>query len=223
MVRDKISKTDFSGDESIVEAVGMTEAYQFPIIGGGVLLSLYALSKAFGPTVLNYVLLLYFVFVGMESFKGILNNYTFIGKIKQDEKVKNLKSPMLFHNVHLLGVNFSLSGFDILCLVCSALCALIYVLTKHWATNNFLAIIFTLFAVENMFLSDFKVGAVMLIGLFFYDIFFVFGTDVMETVAKNVDGPIKLLFPKIPNVTQQSDMSLLGLGDIVIPGIFIAL
>ena len=45
----------------------------------------------------------------------------------------------------------------------------------------------------------------------------------METVAKNVDGPIKLLFPKIPNVTQQSDMSLLGLGDIVIPGIFIAL
>ena len=114
MVRDKISKTDFSGDESIVEAVGMTEAYQFPIIGGGVLLSLYALSKAFGPTVLNYVLLLYFVFVGMESFKGILNNYTFIGKIKQDEKVKNLKSPILFHNVHLLGVNFSLSGFDIL-------------------------------------------------------------------------------------------------------------
>jgi len=74
-----------------------------------------------------------------------------------------------------------------------------------------------------MFLSDFKVGAVMLGGLFFYDIFFVFGTDVMETVAKSIDGPIKLLFPKKVLIEQTSDMSLLGLGDIVIPGIFVAL
>jgi minor histocompatibility antigen H13 len=29
--------------------------------------------------------------------------------------------------------------------------------------------------------------------LFFYDIFWVFGTEVMVTVAKNLDGPIKLL------------------------------
>lgn len=35
----------------------------------------------------------------------------------------------------------------------------------------------------------------MLTALFFYDIFFVFGTDVMLTVAKSIDAPIKLLFP----------------------------
>jgi minor histocompatibility antigen H13 len=74
-----------------------------------------------------------------------------------------------------------------------------------------------------MFLGSFQIGAIMLIGLFFYDVFWVFGTDVMETVAKNVDGPIKLLFPKKVIVESNSDMSLLGLGDIVIPGIFIAL
>lgn len=74
-----------------------------------------------------------------------------------------------------------------------------------------------------MFLSDFKVGMALLGGLFFYDIFFVFGTDVMETVAKNVDGPIKLLFPKTPIIESSKDLSLLGLGDIVIPGVFIAL
>lgn len=102
-------------------------------------------------------------------------------------------------------------------------CAVFYLLTKHWSTNNLLAIIFTLFALENMFLGSFQIGAIMLIGLFFYDIFWVFGTDVMETVAKNVDGPIKLLFPKKVIIEQSSDMSLLGLGDIVIPGIFIAL
>lgn len=86
-----------------------------------------------------------------------------------------------------------------------------------------LGIIFTLFALENMFLGNFKVGAVMLWGLFFYDIFFVFGTDIMETVARKVDGPIKLLFPRKVLIESSKDLSLLGLGDIVIPGIFIAL
>ena len=46
-----------------------------------------------------------------------------------------------------------------------------------------------------MALPSFKIGAGVLIALFFYDIFFVFGTDVMITVAKNIDGPIKLLVP----------------------------
>ena len=35
-------------------------------------------------------------------------------------------------------------------------------------------------------------GFVLLGGLFFYDIFFVFGTDVMVTVAVSMDVPIKV-------------------------------
>ena len=45
----------------------------------------------------------------------------------------------------------------------------------------------------------------------------------MITVAKNIDGPIKLLFPKTLPVLSNEDLSLLGLGDIVIPGVFISL
>ena len=55
---------------------------------------------------------------------------------------------------------------------------------------------------------------------------FSFGTDVMVTVAKSLDGPIKILFPRslTPDVaTGKLEMSLLGLGDIVIPGFFLAL
>jgi len=54
----------------------------------------------------------------------------------------------------------------------------------------------------------------------------------MVTVAKSLDGPIKLLFPRTgtsgiwtafsPN-TEKIEMSLLGLGDIVIPGFFLSL
>jgi minor histocompatibility antigen H13 len=58
--------------------------------------------------------------------------------------------------------------------------------------------------------------------LFFYDIFWVFGTDVMVTVAKSFDAPIKLLMPKDVFAATYS-FSMLGLGDIVIPGVFLAL
>lgn len=48
----------------------------------------------------------------------------------------------------------------------------------------------------------------------------------MVTVAKSLDGPIKILFPRSLTPDPESgklDMSLLGLGDIVIPGFFLAL
>ncbi len=43
----------------------------------------------------------------------------------------------------------------------------------------------------------------------------------MVTVAKSFDAPIKLMFPQF--VDPSANPSMLGLGDIVIPGIFIAL
>ena len=223
LVRDKISKTDFTGDEAIVESVGISEASKFPLIGGAILVFLYILVKYFCKIAVNTFLITYFVFIGMESFKGILNNYTAIGKIRDDPNVQNLKSPLIFRKVNFVGVSLSFSKFELIALACSVVCALLYVFTNHWTMNNLLGVIFTLFALENMFLGDFKAGAVLLIGLFFYDIFFVFGTDVMETVAKSIDGPIKLLFPKQVLIEKPGDLSLLGLGDIVIPGIFIAL
>ena len=73
-----------------------------------------------------------------------------------------------------------------------------------------------------MFIGNFKNGFMLLALLFFYDIFFVFGTDVMLTVAKGIDAPIKLQFPKDYSGEKPS-FSILGLGDIVIPGIFVSL
>ncbi len=73
-------------------------------------------------------------------------------------------------------------------------------------------------------------GAILLSGLFFYDIFWVFGTEVVVTVAKSFDGPIKILFPRVLAIAASAStaavpgqFSLLGLGDIVIPGLFVAL
>lgn len=75
--------------------------------------------------------------------------------------------------------------------------------------------------------SSFVVAAGLLIGLFFYDIFWVFGSEVMVSVATQIDTPGKLLFPRDLAQTATNGIrypyAILGLGDVCIPGIFISL
>lgn len=98
----------------------------------------------------------------------------------------------------------------------------IYAKTKNWMASNFFGYIFCISAIDGLALPNFKVGFILLWGLFIYDIFWVFGTDVMVTVAKNIDAPIKILFP-LDLLAEEPKFSLLGLGDIVIPAVFVAL
>ena len=67
---------------------------------------------------------------------------------------------------------------------------------------------------------SFPIGCILLGGLFVYDIFWVFGTDVMVTVATSFEAPIKLLFPMdfMERGLFGKNFAMLGLGDIVIPG-----
>ncbi|CAH1442432.1 unnamed protein product [Lactuca virosa] len=95
-----------------------------------------------------------------------------------------------------------------------------YAAQKHWLANNILGLAFCIQGIEMLSLGSFKTGAILLAGLFVYDIFWVFFTPVMVSVAKSFDAPIKLLFP---SRIAARPFSMLGLGDIVIPGIFVAL
>ena len=72
-----------------------------------------------------------------------------------------------------------------------------YILKKHWVANNLLGLAFAVNGVELLHLSNVVTGCILLGGLFFYDIFWVFGTDVMVTVAKSFEAPIKLVFPQV--------------------------
>ncbi|PNX80772.1 signal peptide peptidase-like protein, partial [Trifolium pratense] len=95
-----------------------------------------------------------------------------------------------------------------------------YALQKHWLANNILGLVSCIKGIERFSLGSFKTGAILLVGLFFYDIFWVFFTPVMGSVAKSLDAPIKLLFP---TSNSASSFSMLGLGDIVTPGRLVVL
>ena len=98
-----------------------------------------------------------------------------------------------------------------------------YVATKNWIASNIFGEAFATSAISMIQLDTFVTGIILLGGLFVYDIFWVFGTDVMVSVAKSFDVPVKVLFPRNVLSSPNANFAMLGLGDIVIPGVFIAL
>lgn len=100
---------------------------------------------------------------------------------------------------------------------------------KPWWLTNLQGFAVCYGALQLMSPTTFTTGSMILTGLFFYDIWAVFFTPLMVTVAQNLDVPIKLVFPRPedPNFPSEGDAkpsySMLGLGDIVLPGLMIAL
>lgn len=113
---------------------------------------------------------------------------------------------------------------DILAFALAGALGLWYIWTKHWVANNAFGLAFALNGIELLPVNSMKIGCILLCGLFFYDVFWVFGTDVMVSVAKKFDAPIKILFPQdfLIRGFWGKHFAMLGLGDIVIPGVFIA-
>lgn len=107
--------------------------------------------------------------------------------------------------------------------------SIFWYITRNWLLNNILGLFLAITFLKTVRLTTLVPGLLLLSLLFFYDIFWVFispvftgGTSVMMVVATGLDIPIKLVMPHLTNVFPTTACSLLGLGDILIPGIFIS-
>merc|ERR1712176_465357 len=122
-------------------------------------------------------------------------------------------------------IKYEFTTHDLVTLAGCTVVGVWYFMKKHWIANNLFGLAFAVNGVELLHLNNVATGCILLGGLFLYDIFWVFGTDVMVTVAKSFEAPIKLVFPQdlLENGLNATNFAMLGLGDIVIPGIFIAL
>ncbi|TID16129.1 Cycloheximide resistance protein [Venturia nashicola] len=94
---------------------------------------------------------------------------------------------------------------------------------KPWFLTNLMGWAFSYTALQLISPTTFGIGNLILGGLFVYDIIMVFYTPMMVTVAKNLDVPIKLLFPRPAGKDGKAGFSMLGLGDIVVPGMMVTL
>jgi len=105
---------------------------------------------------------------------------------------------------------------------------------SNFTLNNLMACLIATDILQLVGLRSFRTAGLMLCGLLLYDVFWVFGSpkvigdNVMLTVATSdiITGPMRILFPRQPGgVGEAADFqfSLLGLGDIAIPGLLACL
>jgi len=188
-----------------------------------VLFGLYLLFKLFHKDYINLLLSGYFLLFGIFALASTLRpvfELVFPNLVRK----KNPRRKLFF--IPFVAwkepIEVKYDGVDIISVLFSTLVGAWYVMHKHWVANNVLGLAFSIQGISMLSLGSYKIGCILLSGLFFYDIFWVFGTEVMVSVARSFDAPVKLLFPK-SLFADELQFSMLGLGDIVIPGIFIAL
>lgn len=205
-------------DQKGAETMSTEQAWKFPFIGSAVLFGLYVLFKVFSKEYINMLLTGYFLFLGILAVTATLKPL-FMPLFAKPIVPKKFSWKLPFWNEPF---EVEVDKVDLFAGIFGTAVGVWYLMTKHWISNNILGLAFSIQGIAMLSLSSYKVGAILLGGLFIYDIFWVFGTDVMVTVAKSFDAPIKLLFPK-QLFAEELQFSMLGLGDIVIPGVFIAL
>eukprot|EP00736_Rhodelphis_marinus_P002060 Rmarinus@m.28336 len=201
------------------EVVGEKEALRFPIMASVMLFGLFLALKFLPKEYVMWAISLYAVLLGAYAFADVLS--FFVGRVLPSglsDRFDVLPSFLKSFGDFTVAVSI----VDLICLSISGGTGILYLVHRHYIANNVIAASMCLTALEIMTLSSYKVACILLCGLFVYDVFWVFGTVVMVTVAKGIDAPIKLMFPKdIFALTR--DFSMLGLGDIVVPGLFLAL
>ncbi|XP_061549962.1 minor histocompatibility antigen H13 isoform X3 [Phycodurus eques] len=208
------------------ETITSRDAARFPIIASCTLFGLYLFFKVFSQDYINLLLSVYFFVLGVLALSHTMS--PLLSRIFP-ASVPNKQYQLLFtqgaDEAKEEIINYEFDTNNLVCLLASSVVGVWYVLKKHWIANNLFGLAFALNGVELLHLNNVSTGCILLGGLFVYDIFWVFGTNVMVTVAKSFEAPIKLVFPQdlLEKGLDASNFAMLGLGDIVIPGIFIAL
>ncbi|KAJ9699163.1 hypothetical protein PVL29_007988 [Vitis rotundifolia] len=197
------------------ETMSNEHAMRFPFVGSAMLLSLFLLFKFLSKDLVNAVLTCYFFVLGIIALSA-----TLLPAIRRYLPKHWNDDPIIWHFPYFRSLEIEFTRSQIVAAIPGTFFCAWYASQKHWLANNILGLAFCIQGIEMLSLGSFKTGAILLAGLFVYDIFWVFFTPVMVSVAKSFDAPIKLLFPTADSARP---FSMLGLGDIVIPGIFVAL
>lgn len=197
------------------EKMNWTDTVSFPIYASIALVSLYFLYSILPKELLNTLFRINFCVIGFGVLfpffsYTISSNCTFI----PNKNFGHIKK-----TIFEMEIDTPIDVYTIMAFSFAVIVNLIYFFTGHWSLNNVLGIAFTVGGIKLMRIPNFKYSVVLLWLLFFYDIYWVFKTDVMVTVAKSLDAPIKLSFPVD---LEFKKFSILGLGDMVIPGICVA-
>ena len=232
--------------------MSLKDAYLLPVFGSLALYGLFIATTEWDRTIINYALTAYFGIMGalataqvgviiltaVITLFGIKLDYWHIRLIRTShgtfcQRARDghpaLIKEYLKANLPKLNTEFYTARFSVVhlfMLPVSAMLSAYYVGTKNWVASNLLAFSFALSAVQMFTLESFKAGVVLMSGMFAYDVYWSNKPEILNVVLKNFDLPIKIVFPRLLlglPAGQAFKFVSLGLGDIVVPGLFAAL
>jgi Signal peptide peptidase len=163
-----------NGVTSQTETLRKEDAYQFPLLGSVSLFSLYLAFKFLDKDLVNFLIGFYFCAVGCVALFATLSSllprkFGHVFKVKHS--IRHPLPSFLAESPFVVDISMSIS--DVIIFVASMVFCGFYFQRKHWAMNNVLGICFCLQGIERFSLGTYKIGAILLVGLFFYDIFWV--------------------------------------------------
>lgn len=217
------------GGEAPSESMSNSDAMRFPLVGSCVLFGLFLCFKFLPKELVNLLLAGYITVIGAIVVVGAV--LPFVERLfpaKDRDRILHFgtipRIPFLVKEPFPL----ELTVPEAVLTPPALAVGIWYFTTKNWLANNLLGLALSIVGIEAMSLGSMQTAGILLTGLFFYDIFWVFCTPVMVSVAKNFEAPIKLLFPRSSlraalAAGDKVQFAMLGLGDIVLPGLFVAL
>lgn len=203
------------------------DAYWLPVLGSGSLLGMFLVLKYLS---IDWVKTLLQLCIVGSCTVGVTENFEEFCKFisPNQENSKSMSSEASEKSAQPTSPSSNVRTTILKCIIGLGL-AVAYVTTKHWILNNIMGLSFCLLGIRHINLSNFRTGVVLLAGLFVYDVFWVFfskplfGSNVMVSVAKGIEAPMKLMLPRDFGGRGDFKFSMLGLGDIAVPGLFCAL
>ena len=187
------------------------------VFGSCLLVSIYLFKK--------YILIILNILIGFESWLCVYYTSLFfvirIGKhiftnTKHHQLTKKKYS-------YFLDLNF----FEIISVLISGLLIALYFLTRHYILNDIICFCLAFTTLSFIILKSFLLCFVCLFAFFIYDTFWVFYSEriftenVMVVAATSIQIPIKIEFPILFSNNPIKNCMLLGLGDILLPGMII--
>ena len=197
------------------EVLSSNRIKSYPFMAGATLISVNLMFDYLGPSLVNFIFMFYFGLAGSNSIWFLIRAFLHI-KSKKLFTFPYCKSILTEIVLPSHPVPFCLH--DIPFYLLAVAINVYYFMTRSSIANDIIAFSIAFYAVLSIRVEKFTSAAPLLWSLLIYDVFFVYQTDVMTKVAMQIEGPVKLII----NLDGRGN-SVLGLGDLVIPGIFISI
>ena len=173
----------------------------------------------------NYIFIILNILICFESW--ILSYYTILFFVLEIGKIIFTSKKHKELNKKKLKIFFGLNIYEIISTLISFIITISYFITRHWILNNIICFCFSFTILSFLILKSFMICFLFLFLYFLYDTFWVFYSEkifqenIMEVAATSIQIPIKIEFPTLFSNIPSNNCMLLGLGDIILPGIVI--